>query len=119
MSVTRSEYLNRLQDELKQACPKLVTTRRLEFRNCFGAVAAYVDGKIFVSHGKFGIALRLPPDTLKRLSREPDVLPLKYFPNGHVKKEYAIIPKRIIDQRARFRGLVAKSIQHALGCGSR
>jgi hypothetical protein len=32
----------------------------LEFKNCFGAVADYVDGRIFCSCGKFGQALRLP-----------------------------------------------------------
>jgi len=36
----------------------------LEFKNFFGAVTGYVDGHIFVSCGKFGVALRLPPDTL-------------------------------------------------------
>ena len=77
---------------MKRARPRLATRHRLEFRNCFGAVAGYVDGNIFASCGKFGLALRLPSQTLTELFGEPDVSPLKYFEKGHVKKEYAVIP---------------------------
>jgi hypothetical protein len=108
-----SEFLTQLQGELKRVHPKLAGSRRLEFKHYFGAAAGYVDGRIFVSCGEFGTALKLPPDPLARLWREPGVMPLKYFPNGHVKKEYAVIPRRIIEDRVRFRSLVGKSIRHA------
>ena len=86
----------------------------MEFKNCFGAVAGYVNGNIFVSCGKFGLALRLPPQTLKELFKEADVSPLKYFKKGHAKKEYAVIPKRVIDDHSRFKKLVNVSIKFAL-----
>src|SRR5262250_1531167 len=92
-------FATQLRDELKRAHPKLARSRRLKFKQCFGAVAGYVDGKIFASCGKFGMALKLPRDTLARLSQEPHVAPLRYFPNGHVKKQYVIIPRRIIEDR--------------------
>ncbi len=38
---------------------------------------------------------------------------LKYFPNGHVKKEYAILPKRILEDPTRLKKLVDQSIRYA------
>lgn len=106
-----SGYLNHLTNVLKGVRARLAVNRRLEFKNSFGAVAGYVDGRIFISCGRFGVALRLPPDCLAELFREEDVSRLRYFKKGHVKKEYAVIPKRIIDDRNRFRQLVDISLR--------
>ena len=108
-----NDFSTKLEDLLKFMRPRLAVHRRLEFKRCFGAVAGYVDGKIFISYGKFGLGLRLPPQTLKELFREEDVFHLKYFPNGHVKKEYAVIPNRIIGDKGRFKKLVDSSIKYA------
>ena len=109
-----NDYSNKLEKLLKQALPSIRISHQLEFKNCFGAVAAYVDGHIFISCGKFGVALKLPPETLAELFREKDVLHLQYFTNGHVKKEYAVIPQRIIDNQIRFKKLLSESIKHAV-----
>jgi TfoX N-terminal domain len=109
-----SDYSNKVAKLLNDARPDLRTVHKLEFRNCFGAVAGYVDGHIFISCGKFGVALRLPRETLAKLFQDKDVLHLKYFPKGHIKKEYAVIPKRILDDRGRFEELLDRSIQYAL-----
>ena len=108
-----SDYLNRISALLDNARPELRVTLKLEFRNCFGAVAGYVDGHIFISCGKFGVALRLPPEILEKLFRQKDVLRLKYFPKGHVKKEYAVIPKRILDNRDHFQEFLDQSLRYA------
>ena len=78
------------------------------------AVGVYVNGNVFVSCGKFGVALRLPPQTLESLFNEKIVKHLKYFRNGHVKKEYAVLPKRIIEDSRQFKKLLDESIQYAL-----
>ena len=107
-------YFNKIANLLKQLRPRLAATHRLEFKNCFGAVAGYVDGRIFISCGKFGVALRLPSEVLADLFiREKDVKHLKYFPKGHIKREYAILPKRIIENKPKFKKLVDKSIKYA------
>ena len=62
-----NKYHNKVTMLLKQVSPRLSTTHRLEFENVFDAVGGYVNGKIFISCGRFGIALRLPPDTLAAL----------------------------------------------------
>jgi hypothetical protein len=110
----RVRYLSRLETLLKQSDPRLLVTHQVEFKNFFGAVTGYVDGHIFVSCGKFGVALRLPPENLAELFREDDVSRLRYFPKGHVKRAYAVVPQRMMDDRGRFTRLVETSVQYAL-----
>ena len=109
-----NKYLLEITVLLKQARPKLSTTHRLEFKNVFGAVGGYINGRIFASCGKFGVALKLPMDTLDTLFQEKEAKHLKYFPNGHVKKEYAVLSKRILENNRQFRKLIDKSIKYAL-----
>ncbi len=109
----KNQYFNQVTKILKQARPRLAMTHQLEFKNCFGAIAGYIDGHIFISCGKFGIALRLPPETLESLFDEKGVKHLKYFPNGHIKKEYAVLPQEIIENKQRFKELLDKSIKYA------
>ena len=109
-----NKYSEKITTLLGQVRPKLSTTHRLEFKNVFGAVGGCVNGHIFVSCGKFGVALRLPPQTLESLFNEKIVKHLKYFPNGHVKKEYAVLLKRIIEDSHKFKKLLDKSIEYVL-----
>lgn len=109
-----NEYFNKITKLLSRVRSGLTRTHRLEFKNCFGAVAGYVDGHIFISCGKFGVALRLPPETLDNVFKEKGVKHLKYFPNGHIKKGYAVLPKRMMKSKQRFKGLIDRSIKYAL-----
>src|SRR3989338_6187797 len=108
-----NKYLNKVATLLKQSYPKLSITHRLEFKNVFGAVGGYVNGKIFISCGKFGLALRLPPRVLDALFKEKGVKHLKYFPKGHIKKEYAVLPRKIMENRQQFKGLIDISVKYA------
>ena len=109
----KNSYLDELTELLKQARPRLAATHQLEFKRVFGAAAGYVNGNIFMSCGKFGVALRLPPETLEGVFKEEGVEPLKYFPKGHIKKEYAVLPKQLLDNKAQFKKLLDKSIGYA------
>ncbi len=107
-----SEHLDRLTRLLEQVRPGLAATHALDFKNVFGAVAGYVNGAIFISSGSFGIALRLPPEILRELLRDDGAQPLRYFEKGHVKKEYVVLPERILEDRPRFKKLVDASIEY-------
>ncbi len=111
----KNNYRELLTELLAQAQPGLGAGHRLEFKNFFGAVAGYVDGRIFISCGKFGTALRLPPDSLVELFKKPDVEQLKYFPNGHIKKEYAVVPERMLHDRQYLGSLIDQSVNYVLG----
>jgi hypothetical protein len=108
-----NKYFKTLTELLTQASPKLGTTHELEFKRVFGAVAGYVNGRIFISCGRFGVALRLPSGTLSDLLKEKGAEHLKYFPKGHIKKEYAVLPRRIIEDRRLLRRLLDQSVEYA------
>ena len=109
---------NRFSDEitglLERTSPDLAAACKLEFKNFFGAVTGYVDGNIFISCGNFGVALKLPPQTLDALFAMKDVEHLRYFAKGHVKKEYAGLPERILKDDKHFKRLVEESVGFAL-----
>ena len=109
-----NKYSEKITTLLEQARPKLAKAHRLEFKNVFGAVGGYVNGHIFISYGKFGIALRLPPKVLDTLFKEKGVKHLKFFPKGHIKKEYAVLPERITKNTRQFRELINKSFRYVL-----
>lgn len=110
----KNNHFEKLTKLLEQTRPRLTTQHRSEFKNVFGAVGGYVNGRIFISCGKFGVALRLPPKALDDLFREKGVKHLKYFPKGHIKKEYAVIPKTMLENKHRLKKLVDESIKYAL-----
>jgi hypothetical protein len=110
----RNKYLDRVTKLISFARPRLSQTHHLEFKNCFGAVAGYVEGQIFITCGKFGVALKLPPEKITALLKEKGVKPLQYFPNGHVKKDYAVLPKRILGNKDQFKKLVDTSLKFVL-----
>ena len=109
-----NNFLNKLEVLLKQSGSKLIIANKIEFKNSFGAVSGYVNSRIFISCGKFGVALKLPPQVLAELFCEKDVSHLQYFPKGHIKRKYAVIPQRILDNSTRFKKLVDKSIHYVL-----
>ncbi len=90
-----------------------MATHQIEFKNCFGAVAAYVDGKIFASCGKFGFALRLPEKKRDNLLSMRGNKRLRYFPNGHVKKEYVVLNTGLKKDRPALIKLIDQSMNYA------
>ena len=109
-----NQYLEKITKILVQTKPKLATTHSLEFKNVFGAVGGYVNSRIFISCGNFGIALKLPSKTLEDLFNKKVAKRLKYFPKGHIKKEYAVIPKRIVENKRKLCKLVGESLHYVL-----
>ena len=110
----KKKYFDEITKILKQVYPNLASAYRLEFKNVFGAIGGYVNDRIFISCGKFGVALKLPPEILEELFKEKDIKHLKYFSNGHVKKEYVVLPKRILDDRHQLKKLIDESIKCAI-----
>lgn len=110
--VMNSNYLAKVTTLLEQACQQLASIHKLEYKNLFGAVGGYIDGTIFISSGKFGIALRLPVAILEALFKENGVTSLNYFPNGHIKREYAVLSPRILEDKHRIKELLDESIMY-------
>ncbi len=109
--MAENPYRKQLESLLKNTRPRLSSTHDLEFKLCFGAIAGYVNGNIFISCGKFGVALKLPVKILTVLFQKENAKPLKYFPKGHIKKQYATLPKHILNDPTRLKELINKSIK--------
>ena len=99
-----------LKEILNNTYPQLEKQYKLEFKNCFGAIAGYTDGNIFCSCGKFGFALKLPNEDVGKLLKE-GAKPLQYFPNGHVKKDYAVLPDVIMRDKKQLKELIVTSVK--------
>ena len=108
----KAKYLNTIKNLLRQTQPGLETERELDFKSCFGAVAAYVDGNIFATCGQFGVALKLPSMTVERLLNDQGGHLLKYSSNGRVKKNYVVIPHELLVDREKLGHLVGQSVQY-------
>ncbi len=110
----QNKYQDQITTLLEQAEQEMPATYQLEFKNVFGAVGGYVNGHIFISCGRFGVALKLPQSVLDTLFHKKEAGHLKYFPNGHIKKEYAVLSKRILEDNKRMKALIDESINYAL-----
>ena len=107
-------YLEIITRLLEKVDPNIIKKYKIKFKNVFGAIGVYVDSRIFISCGKFGVALKLPSKTLENLLNKKEAKHLKYFVNGHIKKEYAVLSKQIIEDTRQLRKLVDESIQYVL-----
>jgi hypothetical protein len=105
------KYKSKLIKILSETRPRLSIGHQLAFKNSFGAVAGYLDNQIFIVCGKFGLALRLSQKSVQTLLTEKGYKPLKYFKNGHIKKDYVIISNDIITDESSLKKLLNRSIK--------
>lgn len=99
---------------LKQTSPELFKKYNLEFKKKFGEITVYINGKIFMSRGKFSVALKLPEKIINELFKDNQAKHLKYFPKGHIKKNYAVLSSKILKNKKVFKSLLNKSITNVL-----
>jgi len=104
-----NDHKKRLNAILHDAWPDIDKHYALDFRKLFGVVGGYINDKIFCSCGDFGFALKLPSEDVGALLKE-GAHPLKYFPNGHIKKDYAVLTDTMIKEHEILCGLIKKSI---------
>ncbi|UCC53497.1 MAG: TfoX/Sxy family protein, partial [Anaerolineaceae bacterium] len=71
--------------------------------------AAYANGHICLSLTKVGFAVKLPKVEREELLNK-GARPLRYFPKAPVKKQYVILPDRIMNEPGDLRKWVRKSI---------
>ena len=84
----------------------------IECKHFFSGAAAYADGRIFMTLTSVGLALKLPQESQVILIGQ-GAKPLRYFPNGPIKKDYVIVPERMARDTAALAPWVTKSILFA------
>ena len=82
----------------------------ITYQAVFDAVAAYADSRIFLTCGRFGVALKLPGEVCQTIMEEGAGGPLKYFEKGHVKKGYLVLSDTVLNDPARLSELVKTSV---------
>ena len=75
----------------------------LEVRHFFSGAAAYQDESIVASLTPVGLAFKVPTDIRDRLIDSGRAVPLRYFPESPIKKNYVLFPEAIIDPKEAVR----------------
>ena len=107
-------YVTRLAQIVAELGPLQAQGATLESRHFFSGAALYADGKILASLSPAGFAVKLPPDTRKRLIEEGKATEFRFFTTGPVKREYVALSESTVADEESMRGLIASSIDYVL-----
>ena len=102
-------YLKELQAIVERSGVQSSETAELLCKHFFSGAAAYVNNQIFMTLTTVGLALKLPEIDRNTLFAQ-GAKPLKYFPKAPVKKEYALLPSRVIADECALRDWISRSI---------
>lgn len=108
------KYLDELTTLMARTGPSAVEGIKLELKHFFSGAAVYVQGKICMSFTPVGFALKLPEKWRNTLAEQTGAKPLRYFPNGPIKKDYIVLPKTLLHDTKSLRRWVNLSIQYAM-----
>ena len=85
-------------------------TSRIKEPSSWAAVAAGIVGIGVLISQPIVTIVGIVVGGLGFLLKEKGVRRLKYFPTGHVKKSYAVLPRRILQDQIRMKKLLRQSI---------
>ncbi len=88
---------------------------KFECKHFFSGAALYVDGRICLSLTPLGLALKLPEKIRTDLFENKTAIPLRYFPKGPIKKDYALFPNDLKTTEHIFYPYILESIPYVLG----
>ena len=89
-------HLRNLLSLIERLAIDLNRKEAIRCKHFFGGAAAYAGGSIFMTLTSQGLALKLPKDSRELLIGN-GARPLRYFPNGHIKKDYVLVPSNLAD----------------------
>jgi len=107
-------YLTTLSAFIKKACDGCFENIPLECKHFFSGAALYADERICVSLTPAGLAMKLPEKTKLALFKNHQAIPLQYFPQGPIKKDYALFPDGVTGSSQVLHKYVKESIAHVL-----
>jgi DNA-3-methyladenine glycosylase II len=107
------EYYEKLSKLITGLGLEAETNLYREVKHFFSGAAFYVNGEIRASLSPAGLAFRLPKDEVNELIRSSQAIPLKYFPKGHIKKDYALFENPDLSQMQIWKPYFRKAISLA------
>ena len=108
------EYLQQLTALMRQSTSGRFKGVKLECKYFFSGAAGYANGRICISLTPVGLAIKLPEESRNILMNEKGAKYLQYFPKGHIKKDYIVLPKAMLKDIKTLRHWVKVSIEYVL-----
>ena len=106
------EYYEQLSELIEKLNLESVNTKEFEVKHFFSGAAFYVDGKICASISPVGLAFKLPEKEVDKLISKGNAKPLRYFPAGPIKKDYALFEAPNLTTVKRWRKYFMKAMQY-------
>jgi hypothetical protein len=108
------QYLDKLSAFIGQALAECSENSKLECKHFFGGAALYADQQICITLTPVGLAIKLPEKIRQQLFQYKIAVPLRYFPAGPIKKEYALFTHGIADSDEALFTYVKVGIEYVL-----
>lgn len=105
-------WLEQLATLIGEASASEAVDAQIRCKHFFSGAAAYYADSIFMTLTPVGLALKLPESVCSDLFGQ-GFEPLQYFPGGHVKKGYALLPSWRDYDQGELSTLIERSIEHA------
>jgi len=111
-------YIDALRSVLASVSPVIRRGVTIECRHFFTGAAAYANGSIFMTLTTAGLALKLPQNSRAEMMRKGGK-PLRYFLKGPVKKEYVLVPVKVVRDTGALATWVAESVTFTLSAAKK
>ena len=105
------EYFDKLSNLIKESDLEAEIEFPTEVKDFFTGAAFHVDKEIRVTLSPVGLAFKLPEKAVEKLIKSGSAIPLKYFPKGHIKKEYALFESPDLTNIEQWKKYILESIQ--------
>ena len=104
-------YFEKLSALLEKLHIENEITKPMEVKHFFSGAALYINKTICASWSPAGLAFKLDEQEANKLIKNGKAIPLKYFPNGHVKKGYALFEEPNENEASHWKKYFIKSAQ--------
>ena len=106
------EYLEKLTVLFEGLSSNKIKNSDFIIKHFFSGAAVYISGKICICLTPVGLAMKLSEVSRQELMKKKGTKPLRYFPQGHIKKEYVVLSKGMIDDKTLLRRLIIESFAY-------
>ena len=105
------EYFEQLINLVESLNIKAETSKDIKVKHFFSGAALYVNGRICASLTPVGLAFKLTEKEVAEEISKGKAVPLKYFPKGHIKKDYVLFEAPDLTKIKRWKKYFNKVIQ--------
>ena len=107
-------YFENLAAFVGEAASDLSSNVNLECKHFFSGAALYAEERICMTLTPVGLAMKLPEAKIDNLLRNDKAIPLRYFPEGPIKRGYALFPGGVAEVNETLHGYLKESVEFVL-----